>query len=937
MRFPNLYFHILILLAFNFLNAQELPPILNFSPDYYNAENQNWALAQDDSGYIYSANNSGLLQFDGAKWRLYPSPNNTIIRSVATVGTRIYTGSYMQFGFWEEDHTGKLVYNSLSDSSKIPILEDEQFWNIIPLDHWVLFQSLNRIYSYNINTKSFEVIKNDGTISKSLLLDGKIYFQSVDEGLFSMLNGKKTLVSDSPIFKDKLLVNLFKVANYIVAVTQHSGFYKLEGDEVSTWNTSADKELLDKTIYSSKQLEDKTLIVGTISNGVYHLSENGSILYHINQNAGLINNTVLSINEDRNANVWLGLDRGIALINSNSPYRVYKDNSGELGAVYSAVVNDSTLYLGTNQGLFYRDLYKPEIPFKLVPSTKGQVWFLEKLGDDLFCGHHEGTFLVKDRRVERISSAQGTWKIQWLDETKKLALQGNYNGLYVLEKRGDDWSVRNKIEGFNISSRYFGLGDAYTLYVNHEYKGVFKLKFDKNYQRVTNQELVQNLEKGEKSGIVTYGDALIYASDNGIFKLTEGSPMFIKDSVLSSGMFKKGNYSSGKLTYDAIKKRLWGFNSEDIFYFEPGSLALAPKVTHIPFSAEKRSDVAGFENITFLENNRYLLGNSSGYTILDLDKDIDRDYSIHLRSVQNGSIDQNLKNISLNESSTFKSKDNNFLFNYSVTNYDTFKSIKFQYRLLGLYEDWSSWSSASQVSFENLPSGSYTFEVRARVGDKVTTEVTSYKFTIKRPWYLSITMLIIYVILLLIIFITIHIFNRKFYKKQKQRLIDINARKIELSRYENERRIMQLENEKLVQDVESKNRELAASTMSIVKKNELLNAIKKELMPSSDEGDMKSVIKIIDKNLNPKKDWEFFSQAFNNADKDFLKKIKAKHAKLTPNDLKLCAYLRLNLSSKEIAPLLNISVRSVEIKRYRLRKKMDLDHEDGLVEYILSI
>ena len=74
-----------------------------------------------------------------------------------------------------------------------------------------------------------------------------------------------------------------------------------------------------------------------------------------------------------------------------------------------------------------------------------------------------------------------------------------------------------------------------------------------------------------------------------------------------------------------------------------------------------------------------------------------------------------------------------------------------------------------------------------------------------------------------------------------------------------------------------------------------------------------------------------------NTDKEFFKKIKSLHPALTSNDLRLCAYLRLNLTSKEIAPLLNISVRSVEIKRYRLRKKMDLTHEQGLVEYILAV
>ena len=100
---------------------------------------------------------------------------------------------------------------------------------------------------------------------------------------------------------------------------------------------------------------------------------------------------------------------------------------------------------------------------------------------------------------------------------------------------------------------------------------------------------------------------------------------------------------------------------------------------------------------------------------------------------------------------------------------------------------------------------------------------------------------------------------------------------------------------------------------------------------------MKSVIKIIDKNLNNEDDWAFFEEAFNNADKDFLKKVKAKHPSLTPNDLKLCAYLRLNLSSKEIAPLLNISYKSVEVKRYRLRKKMGLPHESSLTNYILEI
>ena len=181
-----------------------------------------------------------------------------------------------------------------------------------------------------------------------------------------------------------------------------------------------------------------------------------------------------------------------------------------------------------------------------------------------------------------------------------------------------------------------------------------------------------------------------------------------------------------------------------------------------------------------------------------------------------------------------------------------------------------------------------------------------------------------------------HNIYTQYYKKQKLKLVESNTREIELRELENQKRIMRLQNESLEQDIENKNRELAISTMSLIKKNEFLNTVKAELK-DVDSDNLKSVIRIIDKNLNNTDDWKLFEEAFNNADKDFLKKVKAKHASLTPNDLKLCAYLRLNLSSKEIAPLLNISPRSVEVKRYRLRKKMNLPHEASLTNYILEI
>ncbi|WP_299518139.1 triple tyrosine motif-containing protein, partial [uncultured Flavobacterium sp.] len=265
---------------------------------------------------------------------------------------------------------------------------------------------------------------------------------------------------------------------------------------------------------------------------------------------------------------------------------------------------------------------------------------------------------------------------------------------------------------------------------------------------------------------------------------------------------------------------------------------------------------------------------------------------------------------------------------------------EFQHKLEGFQNEWSEWSSKPSVNFKNLQPGKYTFIVRSKIGNSISENSEKYSFTILKPWYSTNVALIIYILLLIVLAYFINKAYQNHYLKQQEKLIEENNRLLEIKELENEQELMRIKNQQLEQDFESKNRELAASTMNLIKKNELLSMIKEDLKNTTEtlpNKSIKSLITNINKNINEEDSWNVFVDAFNNADKDFLKKIKIAHQSLTPNDLRLCAFLRLNLSSKEIAPLLNISVRSVEIKRYRLRKKMDLPHEKGLVEYILSI
>jgi AraC family chitin signaling transcriptional activator len=231
------------------------------------------------------------------------------------------------------------------------------------------------------------------------------------------------------------------------------------------------------------------------------------------------------------------------------------------------------------------------------------------------------------------------------------------------------------------------------------------------------------------------------------------------------------------------------------------------------------------------------------------------------------------------------------------------------------------------------------FKVRAKYANSNLDNTAVYVFRILKPWYGTNLAIIIYCVLVLILIKLMHQQYKSYYHRKVVKLIEENNLLLEIKELENEKQMMRLKNEQLSQDVNAINKELAASAMSLNSKNELLAYIHEDLK-NTDENDnknVKSVISAINKNINGKDSWSIFQEAFDKTDKDFLKKMKKAHPSLTPNDLRLCAYLRLNLSSKEIAPLLNISVRSVEIKRYRLRKKMDLTHEQGLVEYIFTV
>lgn len=911
------------------LHTQSLSPLQSFPIEEYGAGNQNWMITQGKNNEIYVANNEGLLTFDAERWTLYPT--NSIVRSVAFFDGVLFTGSYMDFGYWTQETNGELTYHSLVVEHDIKMIEDEQFWNIFRIQDNLVFQSLNRIIFLNRTSNELKFITPEKPILKSFVVADRLYLQLEGDGIFQYASTGISYVFGRSEFQDTEVIEIFPLSDGLRVLTSSKGFFSYRNDRLRPWPI-LHPNLQNELVYSGLRSRKGDYVIGTVTDGLYVVSENGRTSKHFNFEKGLLNNTILSIFEDKDSNFWLGLDNGINCMLTNSPLQVYYDSKGQLGTVYASKRFQDKLYVASNRGLFFRSFDNPDEKFKSIPGLSGQNWNLEIVNDVLFVGHDRGTFIVNGETAIRIGSYIGAWVHR--NVNRNTILVGAYDGLHVLNRINGVWKYAYKISGFDISSRHMEIINEREILISHEYKGVYHLTLSEDRTVAEKVELL-DIRRGRHASLAKLDQTIFYLSPDGMFRFDQQAEDFLPLAI-SSKMFANDSYLTGKMIVDQ-QNQIWTFFENNIALLERNIFDSSFSVQKIPLHSNFRKTNLGFENIGDLNNGSYIIGTINGFMTLSLNQYVTPSSSLFFSQISAYDLTQKEINLPFDKQVKLPSAKNNIRFSFSVPYYSKLNSIQYQWFLENYHKDWVSLKDQSSVEFKNLDFGDYTFYVRAQSGQQQVGDVLSYSFAIDYPWYISIWAILIYILLLFLLSLLVNNLYTSYYKKQQLKYIEETKKELALKELSNTKILVEAKNEQLNQRIESKNRELAISTMSMIKKNTLLGSIKDELIHVNELSEVKKVIRNIDKNINDNEDWTYFEEAFNNADKDFLKKIKELHPKLTPNDLRLCAYLRLNLSSKEIASLLNISPKSVEIKRYRLRKRMNLEHKTNLIGYILSV
>lgn len=925
--------------------AQNVYQVVHFDKSDHNGHNQNWGISISQGGEVFIANNAGLVVMDGATTKLFKLPAETIIRSVACKGDTIFTGSFEEFGYWLPGSHGQWSYHSLTPLLDNVQLNNDEFWKIVVHNDLVYFQSFGNIFCYDGN--SIEVLDLPDAVLFLLKSGERLFTQVINGALYELIDNKLIMIENSQIFSNTEIKTVLPLpGNELLIGASSQGLYKYSNGQFSEWTTEATADLKSYQLNNGIVLGDK-LAFGTLLKGVYIIDQSGKLEHHLHTGNSIQNNTILSMQGDADGNLWLGMDKGTDYIWFNSPIEVYRDAELGLGAVYSACIFQNRLYVGTNQGVYYFHL-QPNGTLsekKFVTKSQGQVWFLKEIDNHLYCGANDGCFVIANDQMMEVSNASGGYNFKKISiNGSDHLLQSTYYNLILYDKEDELWRQSQIIEGFTAPARFLEVDYLGNILVGHSISGLYLLQPSADYKSI------EQYRKLHTADGLHFSTNRIFRVDNRI--LIPGPNELYQWNAIESIVSPFAELNEQLSEFATVKSitpisgdRYWFIKENTLGMFEIrfGIAKLLYRIIPEMFELDM---VENYENIVALNDSLHLICLEDGFALLNMYKlnqlaEVNKPPEIRSAGFENEQSDR--QNIAPSEKSEkIAYSYNNFLVSFASQE-PVGRKMYYQYKLDGIDDDWSDWSGNTQVRYSRLPPGNYHFNVRTLTAKGLVTPSATVNFTIKRPWFLSVFAIVLDVLVLIgIVVMVIFLYKRRKWKQQELSLKQENER-IKLQKDQALAENIKLSNEKLQAEVSLKNIQLAKNTMAIIRKNEALIEIKDELEKQKDELGYRlpakyyeSLHHLIERNISQDHDWQVFEQLFDQAHENFFQRLKSSFPDLTTSDLRLCAYLRINLTSKEIAPLLNITIRGVEEKRYRLRKRLNLSSDQSLADFILS-
>jgi DNA-binding CsgD family transcriptional regulator len=560
--------------------------------------------------------------------------------------------------------------------------------------------------------------------------------------------------------------------------------------------------------------------------------------------------------------------------------------------------------------------------------------------------------LVEGNKATPIDGGIGFWTFQpyYNILPSSLMVTGTYKGINFYDYK--EGRFINKNIRAEFESARFVVIDNNNIWVAHPYKGIYRVDLNNGSPTSKLYTSKQGVESTNGNYIFKIKNRIILTTENGILEYNANEDKF-EQSAYYNELF--GRKAVRYMKEDAAGN-IWFVYDKILGVVDMSSAK--PQIIYLPELTNKF--VSGFEFVNPINKNNVLIGGERGFYHINYEQYKKIKYPLQVQITMVKAIndrdsllfggyfrDANEDKTAVqNNSASIGHAWNSFHFEFAAQVYGQQPNIEYSYILEGFEEKWADFSRKTEKEYTNLPAGNYIFRVKARNNLGNESAVSSYAFTVLPPWYLSKWAYAFYILLVLLSAYLLYQFQKRKFRAQQMRHEEEQKKlqylhQLEMEKAEKE--LMALRNAKLESEIQHKTTELASAAMHLVQKGELLGKVKEQMLRlkrvsdnDKESDEFKRLIRAINDEHKMDEEWEQFAMHFDKVHSDFLVILKAKFPRLSANELKLCAYLRMNLTTKEIAQLMNISVRGVEISRYRLRKKLQVPTDANLFNFLMD-
>ena len=790
----------------------------HYAPQEYEHQPSNWDVVQDQRGIIYVANNDGILQFDGAAWRLIPTVTNTIVRSLA-VGPegRVYAGAQGDFGYLEPDSTGSFHYISLIGEVAEADRDFKDVWETHATSEGVYFQTRNRVFFWD--GEEMQVWRpDDGVFHTSFVVRDEFYVREHEKGLLKRAADALRLVSNGERFAED---NIFAMLPYpddrVLAITRDDGAFLFDGQNFDSFATEVEAYLAKHSLYDGSVLPGNLFALATKSGGVAIINEQGQRVQILDKSVGLPDKVVNAVFADRQGGLWMAFNNsGVMRSDVYAPLSVYDERSGLDGVVWDVERHQGMLYAATGAGLFvlggapgptsvqqrpeFRHIAGIPLPLGLTSTDHG-----------LLVATDNGVYQIQDGDSKKLTSRQAL-VLKASDTYEERVYVGQENGVVVLQHSGVSWEVA-ETRKMRAAVKAIVEGEDGRLWVSTKHGNVFRIRTSDGVTMVRSFGVSGGLPDSYLT-IGSLGNEIVALSKTeGVFRLadTGRGVHFYPDTTLippASSMDSLLSFSST--------------GTGDAWLVYPDHITIArrqpdgtyrhesPPALRFSRSARQQRSFLEENGVAWIANQDQLIrydprvpgGEVSRFPPL-----VRRITTLDGARVVYGGVRTEKLSGPEGQLPQIEYDFNDLKVEYARPEFNPIVETTYQYYLEGESDGWSKWTPSTVQTFTNLDGGSYTFRVRARTAGGVLGREASFSFRILPPWYLTWQAYGVYTL-----FLVLGVFGLRHYRRVLAESRQVKEQARELARERRVKRRLQEANESLRQANEYKEELLAMTS-----------------------------------------------------------------------------------------------------------------------------